>query len=130
MDDDEHELTWLGEDTKPVELSAEEQLQRLQQELQQCRREMSEVRKELAAKAGDKDTVQLLRKDAEAHQKAPSVQAAESQALAEKEQHLQLLTAQVQVLEATLLQRAEELEESRKVMAAQKRALHNAAAQQ
>lgn len=100
---------------------ADNVIAQLEAELQRSKKELQDVRKDLAAK-----TVQLSRKEvAVAHEKVAELAASVT---GEKDRQLQQLAIQVEQLELTLATKEEELEESRRMYNAQKRALREALA--
>ncbi|GIL76189.1 hypothetical protein Vretimale_5796 [Volvox reticuliferus] len=139
---DENQLMWLEEDGEDDESYQEQKsvqvappnatglntkrdhgaaFSALEEELQRTRKELMDVRKELAAK-----TVQLSRKEVIVSQEKVAELAAHVSS--EKDKQLASLAAHVEQLEFTLTQKEEELEESRRLYNAQKRALREALA--
>ncbi|GLC39214.1 hypothetical protein PLESTM_000864600 [Pleodorina starrii] len=93
----------------------------LEEELHRTRKELMDVRKDLAAK-----TVQLSRKEVIVSQEKVAELAAH--VASEKDKQLASLAAHVEQLELVLGRKEEELEESRRMYNAQKRALREALA--
>ncbi|GLI64941.1 hypothetical protein VaNZ11_008342, partial [Volvox africanus] len=139
---DENQLMWLEEDGEDEESHQEQKsvqatkpnsagvstkrdhsvaISALEEELQRTRKELMDVRKELAAK-----TVQLSRKEVIVSQEKVAELAAHVSG--EKDRQLASLAAHVEQLELVLTQKEEELEESRRMYNAQKRALREALA--
>ncbi|EFJ49276.1 hypothetical protein VOLCADRAFT_117305 [Volvox carteri f. nagariensis] len=139
---DENQLMWLEEDVDEEEPRQERRslqtaqlgeanangerehsaaISALEDELQRTRKELMDVRRELAAK-----TVQLSRKEVIVSQEKVAELAAN--VASEKDKQLASLAAHVEQLEVALGQKEEELEESRRLYNAQKRALREALA--
>lgn len=142
-DQDQEDMMWLEEEEAPLNgvkalvaggagtvaavgaLGTSHHICR-EEELAVLRSELAEVRKELAAK-----TVELAKRS-ETHAVLQSSVLEEkvheriAEMAAEKETHLQDAFAQVAQLQFTLAQKEEELDESRRLYTAQKRALRDA----
>mmetsp|Transcript_25533 Transcript_25533/g.55588 ORF Transcript_25533/g.55588 Transcript_25533/m.55588 type:complete len:492 (-) Transcript_25533:568-2043(-) len=128
MAEQDHQLMWLDDSAEePTQKQPDFQsksnqddvITQLEDELKRTRKELADVRKELAAK-----TVQLSRKEqAAVQEKVAEIAATVS---SEKDKQLQQAVATAQQLEIVLAQKEEELEESRRLYTAQKKALKEA----
>eukprot|EP00798_Chlamydomonas_sp_ICE-L_P015539 gene15539-21631_t len=139
-EEEEEQLMWLEEEdeiaqpdtstaARVSEGAMEDTIRSLEAELTRSRKELQDVRKDLAAK-----TVQLSKKEhvastvvqERAAEIAATATATASATACEKDRQLQQVVQQMQALEISLAVKEEEVEESRRLYSAQKKALREA----